>query len=328
MKMTGYDAELEQHRAALTGHCYRMLGSAVDADDAVQETLVRAWRARDRFDGRSSLRTWLYRIATNVCLDALSDRSRRERPVEEGPAGTIDDPLEERPRTHWLEPVPDARAVPEDADPAERVVLRESIRLAFVAALQHLPPRQRAVLLLAEVLGWSAAEVADGLDTTVAAVNSALQRARATLGTRDLGEAPRAEISDADAALVERYVAAFERYDVDALTSLLREDAAFSMPPYTLWLRGPEAVRGWLLGRGSGCRGSRLVPTRASGSPAFGQYRPAPGGGHVPWGLIVLDVLGGRITSWTTFRDAETLFPLFGLPDRLPAEDGASAATR
>ncbi len=327
MRMTGHDAELEQHRAALTGHCYRMLGSAVDADDAVQETLVRAWRARDRFDGRSSLRTWLYRIATNVCLDALSDRSRRERPVEEGPAGTIDDPLEERPRTHWLEPVPDARAIPDDVDPSERVVLRESIRLAFVAALQRLPPRQRAALLLTEVLGWSAAEVADGLDTTVAAVNSALQRARATLGARDVGEPPRAETSEADAALVERYVAAFERYDVDALTSLLHEDATFSMPPHTLWLQGPAAIRGWLLGRGSGCRGSRLVPTRASGAPAFGQYRPAPDGDHLPWGLIVLDVADGRVAGWTTFLDTEALFPLFGLPDRLPAGDGVSAAS-
>jgi RNA polymerase sigma-70 factor (ECF subfamily) len=323
MRTTGYDAELEPHRAALTGHCYRMLGSAVEADDAVQDTLVRAWKFRDRFDGRSSLRTWLYRIATNVCLDALSDRSRRERPVEEGPEGTVDDPLEERARTHWLEPVPDARAIPEDADPAQRAILRESIRLAFVAALQHLPPRQRAALLLTEVLGWSAAEVADGLDTTIAAVNSALQRARATLGARGLGvgEAPRAQISDADAALVARYVAAFERWDVDALTSLLHEDATLSMPPYTLWLRGPEAIRAWLLGRGGGCEGSRLVPTRASGAPAFGQYRPAPGGGHAPWGLIVLDVAEGRVTGWTTFLDTETLFPLFGLPDRLPARD-------
>jgi RNA polymerase sigma-70 factor (ECF subfamily) len=308
---------LEEHRAALTGHCYRMLGSALDADDAVQETMVRAWRGLDRFDGRSSLRTWLYRIATNVCLDALADRSRRERPVEEGPAGSVDDPLEDRPRTHWLEPVPDARALPADIDPGERAVLRQSIRLAFVAALQHLPPKQRAALLLTDVLGWSAAEVAESLDTSVAAVNSALQRARATLATRDLGDAS-SSLSDAEAGLLDRYVAAFERYDVDALTALLHEDATLSMPPYTLWLRGHDAIRAWLLGRGSGCRGSRLIPTAACGSPAFGQYRPAAQGGHEAWGLIVLELAGDRISGWTSFLDTETVFPRFGLPLELP----------
>src|SRR5437867_2778047 len=183
--MTIAPAQLEQHRTALTGHCYRMMGSAVDADDAVQETMVRAWRSLGRFDGRSSLRTWLYRIATNVCLDALADRSRRARPIEEGPEGSVNDALEARPRTHWLEPVPDARVLPTDADPSEQVVLRQSIRLAFVAALQHLPPKQRAVLLLTEVLGWSPAEIADSLDLSVAAVNSALQRARARVATRE-----------------------------------------------------------------------------------------------------------------------------------------------
>jgi RNA polymerase sigma-70 factor, ECF subfamily len=313
-------AELEDHRSALTGHCYRMLGSAVDADDAVQETMVRAWRSLERFDGRSSLRTWLYRIATNVCLDALADRSRRARPVEEGPAGTVEDALETRPRAHWLEPVPDARAVPLDVDPAERAVLRQSIRLAFVAALQHLPPRQRAALLLTEVLGWSAAEVAEGLGTTVPAVNSALQRARATLATRDLGEGDaRGALTDAEAALVERYLAAFESYDVDALTALLREDATLSMPPYTLWLRGRDAIRAWLLGRGAGCRGSRLVPTQACGSPAFAQYRPAPGGGHAPWALVVLELSGERVASMTSFLDTASVFPVFGLPMKLPA---------
>jgi RNA polymerase sigma-70 factor, ECF subfamily len=313
-------AELEDHRSALTGHCYRMLGSAVDADDAVQETMVRAWRSLERFDGRSSVRTWLYRIATNVCLDALADRARRARPVEEGPAGTVEDALETRPRAHWLEPVPDARAVPLDVDPAERAVLRQSIRLAFVAALQHLPPRQRAALLLTEVLGWSAAEVAEGLGTTVPAVNSALQRARATLATRDLGEGDaRGALTDAEAALVERYLAAFESYDVDALTALLREDATLSMPPYTLWLRGRDAIRAWLLGRGAGCRGSRLVPTQACGSPAFAQYRPAPGGGHAPWALVVLELSGERVASMTSFLDTASVFPVFGLPMKLPA---------
>jgi RNA polymerase sigma-70 factor (ECF subfamily) len=307
-------AALEQHRTALTGHCYRMLGSAVDADDAVQETMVRAWRSLDRFDGRSALRTWLYRIATNVCLDALGDRSRRGRPIE-GPQSSVTDALETQPRTHWLEPVHDAHVLPTDADPSEQAALRQSIRLAFVAALQHLPPKQRAVLLLAEVLDWSAAEIADTLDTSVAAVNSALQRARATVATRDLGET-RASLSDAQRVLVDRYVAAFERYDVDALTGLLTEDAALSMPPYTFWLRGHDAIRTWMLGRGSGCRGSRLVPTAACGSPAFGQYRQD---GREPWAIIVLELAGDRIAGVTSFLDTETLFPMFGLPRQLPA---------
>jgi RNA polymerase sigma-70 factor, ECF subfamily len=306
---------LEEHRAALTGHCYRMLGSVVDAEDAVQETMLRAWRSLGRFEGRASLRTWLHRIATNVCLDALSDRTRRARPLEDGPPGTVDDPLIERPRSHWLEPVPDALVLPADADPGELAILRQSIRLAFVAALQHLPPRQRAALLLTEVLGWSAAEVAEGLDTTVAAVNSALQRARATLRALDVHPEP-AALSDAQSTLLDRYVEAFERYDVDALTMLLHEDATLSMPPYSLWLRGREAIAAWLLGRGCGCRGSRLLPTAACGSPAFGQYRE---GGRQPWALVVLDVDGGRIAGWTSFLDTETLFPRFDLPSEVRA---------
>jgi RNA polymerase sigma-70 factor (ECF subfamily) len=334
-------AQLETHRSALMGHCYRMLGSAFDAEDAVQETMVRAWRSLDRFQERASLRTWLYRIATNVCLDALSDRSRRARPMEEGPVSSADDPLEARPRTHWLEPIPDARALPTDANPFELTVLRQSIRLAFVAALQHLPPRQRAALLLTEVLGWSAAEVADCLDMSIAAVNSALQRARATLASRNvtLSDEP---LSDTESTLLDRYVDAFQRYDVETLVSLLREDATLSMPPYTLWLQGHAAIRTWLIGRGSGCRGSRLVPTNACGSPAFAQYRPSgPEGaastaletgpstppapraslrtGYQAWALLMIEHSGDRIVSWNTFLDTETLFPLFGLPLRLPA---------
>jgi RNA polymerase sigma-70 factor (ECF subfamily) len=310
--------QLETHREALVGHCYRMLGSAAEADDAVQETLVRAWRALEGFDGRASLRTWLYRIATHVCLDALADRARRERPVAIGPAGTVHDDLVERPRTHWLEPIPDAHALPADGDPAERAALRESIRLAFVAALQRLPPRQRAALLLAEVLGWSASEIASALETTVAAVNSALQRARAALAESAPPEGGVAGLTPVQETLLARYVDAFERYDVDALAALLREDATLSMPPYTLWLRGPAAVKAWFLGRGIGCRGSRLVPTAANGLPAFGQYRPGgPGEPHRPWSLVVLELSGDRIAAMSHFLDTATLFPRFGLPPEL-----------
>jgi RNA polymerase sigma-70 factor (ECF subfamily) len=312
-------AQLESHRAALTGHCYRMLGSAFDAEDAVQETLVRAWRSVDRFEGRSSLRTWLYRIATNVCLDALSDSSRRARPMEEGSVGSVNDELQVRPRTHWLEPIPDVRALPSDADPFQLTALRQSIRLAFVAALQHLPPRQRAALLLVEVLGWSAAEVAECLDMSVAAVNSALQRARATvaLARRDDSAEP---LTGEQSRLLERYVEAFERYDIEALVTLLRDDATLSMPPYTLWLRGRDPIRSWLLGRGIGCRGSRLVPTNASGLPAFGQYRLGTDGFHRPWSLTVLELSGGDISAWNAFLDTDKLFPLFGLPPQLAVD--------
>ncbi|HEY8535488.1 MAG TPA: sigma-70 family RNA polymerase sigma factor [Vicinamibacterales bacterium] len=311
--------DLEVHRAALTGHCYRMLGSAGDAEDAVQETLIRAWRSLPTFEGRAQLRTWLYRIATNVCLDLLASRHRRVLSLDTEPEGSVDKPLEARPRSHWLEPVPDARAIPADADPFEQAALRQSIRLAFVAALQHLPPRQRAALLLAEVLGWSAAEIAECLETSTAAVNSALQRARATLARRGVGRSEHGDagLTPEQSRLLERYLDAFHRYDVDTLVGLLREDATLSMPPYTLWLRGPDTVKTWLLGRGSGCRGSRLIPTSASGQPAFGQYRVDPAGGHKPFALIVLDLDGDRIAAWHAFLDTDTLFPLFGLPPHL-----------
>jgi RNA polymerase sigma-70 factor (ECF subfamily) len=309
--------DLEEHRPALIGHCYRMLGSAAEADDAVQETMIRAWKGLERFEQRASLRTWLYTIASRVCLDALSDRTRRARPMEIGPVGTVDDELTSYPASHWIEPIPDVHALPGDADPSATFLLRESIRLAFVAALQHLPPRQRVVLLLVEILGWSAAEVAQSLEMSVAAVNSALQRARATLAER--GQViPRTPLPAAQSVLLDRYVDAFERYDVDALTALLHEDATLSMPPYTLWLRGHQAIRDWLLGRGCDCRGSRLIPTRASGSPAFGQYRPSgPGGRHEPWSLIVLELNDHRIAAMNHFLDTAHLFPRFGLPPAL-----------
>lgn len=312
--------QLEVHRAVLTGHCYRMLGSSADAEDAVQETLVRAWRSMERFEGRSSIKTWLYRIATNVCLDTLTDGSRRMRPMEEGPASTLENAsLETRERTHWLEPIADAHVLPADGDPHELAVLRQSIRLAFVAALQHLPPRQRAALLLTEVLGWSAAEVAECLDMTVAAVNSGLQRARATMAARNAtvsrDELAADALNDEQSELLDRYVSAFQSYDVDALVSLLRDDATFSMPPYALWLQGPASVKGWLHGPGAECEGSRLVPVAASASPAFAQYRRGTEPGtHQAWALIVLELDGSRIASWNSFLDVETLFPMFDLP--------------
>jgi RNA polymerase sigma-70 factor (ECF subfamily) len=311
-------AVLEAHRPALTGLCYRMLGSAVDAEDAVQEAMVRAWRSLHQFEERASLKTWLYRIATNVCLDELSNRSRRARPIEEGPPGTVDDELRPQPRAHWLEPIPDARAIPSDANPFEQAALRQSIRLAFVAALQRLPPRQRAALVLAEVLGWSASEIAECLTMSRAAVNSALQRARTTLTSRNVSLPPEA-LSRDQTDLLDRYVEAFHRYDVDELVSLLREDASLSMPPYTLWLQGRDTIRTWLTERGAGCRGSRLVPTRACGSAAFAQYRAGANGGYEAWAIIILECVDGRIASWNSFLDTETLFPLFGLQLRLAA---------
>jgi RNA polymerase sigma-70 factor (ECF subfamily) len=315
------ELQLEQYRVELTSYCYRMLGSTFEAEDAVQETMLRAWRSFDRFEGRAALRSWLYRIATNVCLDMLNGRQRRARPMDLGPAEAADianlgEPL---PEATWVLPVPDGRVVPADGDPAEVAEMRESIRLAFIAALQHLPPRQRAVLILRDVLRWRAAEVAELLDTTVVSVNSALQRARAALAASNLkDDHPSPEIDEDHRALLARYVEAFERYDLDSLTSLLQEDAMWSMPPYRLWLRGHLDIRRWCLGPGIGCRGSRLVPTVGNGAPAFGQYRPVAGGGHEPWSLQVIEgVSEGRITGVTFFLDTASLFPIFGLPARL-----------
>jgi RNA polymerase sigma-70 factor, ECF subfamily len=313
-------AQLERYRAELTGYCYRMLGSAFEAEDAVQDTLVRAWRAFDRFEGRSALRSWLYRIATNVCLDMLGSRQRRARPMDLGPASTADTTLGPGlPEAAWIEPMPDERVVVDGADPAEVALARESIRLAFMAALQHLPPRQRAVLILREVLRWRASEVAELLDTSVASVNSALQRARATLEKVKADEKPAQPMDDEQAALLARYVDAFERYDMDSLTSLLHEDATWNMPPYDLWLQTHDDIRHWCLGPGIGCRGSRLIPTAANGSPAFGQYKPSPNGGLEPWSLQVLELSDGRISGITFFLDTARFFPLFGLPRHLDA---------
>jgi RNA polymerase sigma-70 factor (ECF subfamily) len=311
--------DLEEYRAELTGYCYRMLGSAFEADDAVQDTLVRAWQAMDRFEGRSSVRSWLFRIATNVCLDALRGRKRRALPMDlSAPVPVaVATPGEPLPENVWIEPIADRDAGLGGSDPAERVIAQDSIRLAFVAALQHLPARQRAVLLLREVLCWSAAEVAELLDTTVVSVNSALQRARATLSARGVSsDDPIQPLGDGERDLLARYVSAFERYDIDALVGLLHRDASLSMPPLPLWLQGTENLRGWYLGYGIGCRGSRLIPIELNGSPGFAQYRPSADGGHEPWSLQVLEISGGKIVHIHHFLDT-TLFERFGLPAQL-----------
>ena len=312
------EARLEDHRSELQAHCYRMLGSAFESEDAVQETMVRAWRALDRFEGRSKLRSWLYSIATNVCLDMLDGRERRARPMDFGGPGTpeVASLGDQLPEATWVLPIPDSRVLPEGGDPAELAAARETIRLAFVAALQHLPPRQRAVLILREVLRWQATEVAELLDTTVASVNSALQRARATLDAQGITADAVAAPEDAEQRrLADRYADAFQRYDMDALTALLAEDATLSMPPYALWMRGHADIRTWMLGPGYECEGSRLLPTVANGCPAFGQYRPSgPGGRHEPWGLHVLEIAGGEVKAINVFLDTARLFPMFGLP--------------
>jgi RNA polymerase sigma-70 factor (ECF subfamily) len=301
-----------------------MLGSFYDAEDATQEAMLRAWKGLDRFDGRSSLKNWLYRIATNVCLDEIHNQSRRARPMEEGPAfsgiPSIED-LAQRPPSAWIEPISDARALPSDSDPSERAMLKQSIRLAFIAALQKLAPKQRAALLLTEMLGFSAAEAADILKTSEASINSAAQRARAALSDRNVTSSPdlNPDLTEPQKKLLNSYVSAFERYDLETLTTLLQRDATLSMPPYALWLQGPEAIRNWMLGPGCGCRGSRLLPTAACGSPTFAQYRANPEGGHKAWALIVLELQDERIAGINSFLDVENLFPRFDLPLLLPA---------
>lgn len=308
------------HRVALTGHCYRMLGSAAEADDAVQETMLRAWKSLDRFEGRAQLRTWLQRIATNVCLDALADRKARvmamdvSAPLRREDVASFDGDLKARPATTWIEPIADAAAI-DPNDPCDQVVLRQSIRLAFVAALQHLPPKQRATLLLMEVLGWSASEVAESLESTVPAIHSALQRARATLAEHGQTTELKTPLPAPSAALLDRYVEAFERYDVPALTQLLRDDAIMSMPPLSLWFRGPLPIGDWLSGPGIDCAGSRLLRVEVCGSPGFAQYKPSEVG-HRPWALIVLRG-DEKIAEQTFFLDTAEIFPRFGLPPSL-----------
>jgi RNA polymerase sigma-70 factor (ECF subfamily) len=309
---------LEAHRRELTGYCYRMLGAGAEAEDAVQETMLRAWQAADRFEGRSSVRTWLYRIATNVCIDMGRSPQRRARPVDLGPARTPDaahlsDVL---PEHAWITPVADASVLDLGADPAEVAAARDTIRLAFVSALQHLPAKQRAALVLCDVLRWPAAEVAELLDSSTASVNSALQRARATLA-----EAPSATstpVLDRDEQdLLARYVDAFERYDMEALATLLHHDVIQTMPPYAMWLQGIDDLLAWYVGPGAACADSRLLAGWANGCPAFAQYKPDPTGGHCPWALQVVELRDGRIEAIHAFLDTEDSFARFGFPDHL-----------
>jgi RNA polymerase sigma-70 factor (ECF subfamily) len=314
---------LEEYRIELTGYCYRMLGSAFEAEDAVQETMLRAWRALDKFEGRSQLRSWLYSIATNVCLDVLGGKERKVRPIQLGEPGApvIESLAATRPQGEWVLPMPDGRVVDDGGDPAEVAAAKETLKLAFVAALQFLPPKQRAVLILRDVLRWKASEVAELLDTSEASVNSALQRARATLEERDVTtDEPADPMDDEHQDLLKRYMDAFERYDMDALTALLHEDATLSMPPYELWLTGHDDIVSWMMGPGHACDGSRLVPVAANGSIAFGQYRASgPNGEHEPWGLVVIETKDGQVSGINTFLDTASLFPLFGLPQSLGA---------
>ena len=317
--------DLERHRRELTGYCYRMLGSVFEADDAVQDTMVRAWRAADRFEGRSSLRSWLYRIATNACLDMLRARGRRARPMDMGLSVKADSALPDMlPENAWVEPFPDRRLFDDTGDPAELAVRRATIRFAFVSALQYLPPRQRAVLILREVLRWEATEVAELLDSTVASVNSALQRARATLATRDIDDLDFSHAEPASpeqAELLAEYVEAFENYDIPRLVSLLRDDAIMSMPPFPMWLQGPHQIGAFFLGTGAACRGSRLVVTEANGIAAFGSYKVDPDGGYSPWSIQLIDIDGDRIVGHHNFLDTK-LFEVFGLPAHLdPGEN-------
>ncbi|GAA2936792.1 sigma-70 family RNA polymerase sigma factor [Streptomyces griseoincarnatus] len=322
---TDLDATLERYRVELTGYCYRMLGSSFEAEDAVQDTMIRAWRSLDKFEGRSSLRSWLYRIATNVCLDMLSAGNKRARPMDLTESTPLAQAaLSPRPDHTWLEPMPDDRVLPTPADPAEAAVAKESVRLAFMAALQRLPAKQRAVLILREVLAWKASEVAELLDTSVASVNSALQRARATLAER---REPGADASVSDPLdedqkkLLDRYVAAFEGYDMSALTALLHEDAVMTMPPFDLWLTGADDITGFMTTLGAACAHSKLVPVEVNGLPGFAQYKPDPdNGGYTPWAVQALEISDGRITGFHCFLDTQRWFPLFGLPLRLEAE--------
>ncbi|WP_275408098.1 sigma-70 family RNA polymerase sigma factor [Actinoplanes octamycinicus] len=310
--MTVVAEQFAELRPELVGYCYRMLGSAFEADDAAQETMLRAWRRADSFEGRSSVRTWIYRIATNVCLDLLRERGRRAVPIDLGPASPVEafSPAEPADQL-WLTPLP--------TDPGDVVADRDTIRLAFVAALQHLPARQRAVLILRDVLAWPAADVAALLEASTGAVNAMLQRARTTLAGRGVSDSA---LSGDEKALVARYADAFQRYDVDTLVTLLHQDAVQTMPPIAAWIRGAAEIGRFLLGPGHECRDSRLVPVTGNGMPGHGHYR-RHGDRWLPWSIQLIEVRGDRIAGLHTFLDTR-LFPVFGLPTVLNPSAGTS----
>lgn len=311
-----FERELEGLRPALTAHCYQMLGSLSEAEDAVQTSMIKAWRNIDSFRQDASLKTWVYRITTHVCLDMLKGAARRMRPMEEVTMlGHQESALEVMPSHHWLEPYPTPYHDVMGSDPEQVMVSREHLRLAVVAALQHLPAKQRAALLLTEVLGLSAEEAAQCLECSVSSLNSALQRARSTIESRDMR--PTQQISPEDDQFARRFVTAFEAYDLTQLATMMHEDVVLSMPPFSLWLRGVEELVGWFGGRGIECKGSRLVKTCANGELAFGQYRPNADGGHRAWALLVLEREGSLIRSYNAFLDVGLLFPRFDLPMEL-----------
>ncbi|MBN9622056.1 MAG: RNA polymerase subunit sigma-70 [Actinobacteria bacterium] len=325
---------MERLRPSLTGYCYRMLGSGFEAEDATQEALLRAWRRADRLGDPAALKSWLFSIATNVCLDQIDARNRRARPVDLADPGTAASPLgAPLPETTWVLPIASGQVADPDADPAAQAAERESLRLAFVAALQHLPARQRVVLVLREVLRWSAKEVADVLETSVASVNSALQRARATLDELDLedAEAPTRPSTEDESRLLEQYLEAFAEYDIDRIVALLRYDVAFDMPPLPLWVRGPSDVHDFMLGPGAACRGSNLIALSADGLPAYASYKPDPESGDwLHWSVTLLEMepagstggaLAPRITGVHNFLAPfmPNLFPSFGIPESLDA---------
>jgi RNA polymerase sigma-70 factor, ECF subfamily len=333
------EIELERLRPGLTGYCYRMLGSGFEAEDATQETLLRAWRRSDTLVEAAALKSWLFSIATNVCLDQIDARKRRARPVDLADVGTVETGVgEPLPEASWVLPIGDGQVADPNADPEAQAAERESLRLAFVAALQHLPARQRVVLVLREVLRWSAKEVAEMLETSVASVNSALQRARATLDELALedAEAPAAPSSEDERKLLESYLEAFAEYDVDRIVALLRYDVVFDMPPLPLWLRGPEEVGRFMVGPGAACAGSKLIATRANGLPAFASYKPDPeSGAWLPWSITLLEAtpgaggeteVGGVHNFLAPFLP--NLFSSFGLPERLGDEAPVIAVPR
>lgn len=312
-----FEVHAEAFRSELVGYCYRYFASYAEAQDAVQETMVRAWQHADGFAGRASLRTWLYKIATNICLDMRRAPQRRCMPMDLSAPGTApEDPsvLTSRPEPTWVGPIADSN-LGTRSDPAETTVMRESIRLAFVTVLQVLPPRQRVILILRDVLAWSARECADLLELSTPSVNSALARARKTVAEHDQAPGP-TTVADLDETLLIHYVAAFEAYDVERLVELLAEDARFSMPPFELWLRGVGEIERWWQGPGTICRNSRIIRTRANGQHAVAVYHDVGAGRWEPFAIHVLDTANGRISAITHFMGA-AVFAEFGLPDEV-----------